>query len=108
MNGLVYGLSLNTDKTNVIHFKSNHLQDSTFQISYQGKEIKEVINKKFLGLGLDNHTKRKTDIDSIMPKLTRTCVTCTFSVTYPHSKQVTILIFIPQWSMESYSGETLQ
>jgi len=49
----VNGLSLYTDKTNVIHFKSNHLQANTFQISYQGEEIKEVINTKILGLGLE-------------------------------------------------------
>jgi len=36
----VNGLSLYTDKANVIHFKSNHLQANTFQISYQGEEIK--------------------------------------------------------------------
>lgn len=32
----VNGLSLNLDKTIVIHYSSNHLQDSTVQISYQG------------------------------------------------------------------------
>jgi len=53
----VKGLSLNVDKTVVIHFNSNHLQDSIVRISYQGKEIKEVINTKFLGLDLDNHFK---------------------------------------------------
>jgi hypothetical protein len=59
----VNGLSLNIDKTIVVHLNSNHLQDSTVQISYQGKEIKEVINTKFLGLSLDNHWKWKKHID---------------------------------------------
>jgi len=70
----VNGLSLNTDKTNVILFKSNHLQDSTFQTSYKGKEIKGVINTEILGLGLENHMNWKTDIDSIILKLTWTYV----------------------------------
>jgi hypothetical protein len=34
----VNGQSLNIEKTNVIHFKSHHLQDNPFHISYQGKE----------------------------------------------------------------------
>jgi len=66
-------LSLNIDKTTVRHFNSNHLQDSTVQISYQGNKIKEVINTKFLGLGLDNHLKWKTHVDLIMTQLSRTC-----------------------------------
>jgi hypothetical protein len=70
----VNGLSLNIDKIIVIHFNSNHLQDSKVQISYQGKEIKEVINTKFLGLGLDNHMKWKTHIDLIMTQLSRSYV----------------------------------
>ena len=42
----VNGLSLNTLKTNALHLKSNHLQNDSFQISYQGKEINEVTNIK--------------------------------------------------------------
>jgi hypothetical protein len=38
----VTGLSLNIQKTNALHLKSNHLQNDSFQISYQGKEIKDV------------------------------------------------------------------
>lgn len=42
----VNGLSLNIQKTNALHVKSNHLQNDSFQISYQGKETKEVTNIK--------------------------------------------------------------
>jgi hypothetical protein len=35
--------------------------------------VKEVVDTKFLGLGLDNHMKRKTHIDLILPKLSRAC-----------------------------------
>jgi uncharacterized lipoprotein YajG len=45
-------LSLNVDNTN-IKFNLNHLQDDTLQILYQDKEIQEVTNIKFVGLGLD-------------------------------------------------------
>jgi hypothetical protein len=42
----VNGLSLNVQTTHALHLKSNHLQNDSFQISYQGKEIKEVTNIK--------------------------------------------------------------
>jgi len=47
----VNGLSLNIQKTNALHLKSNHLQNDSFQISYQGKEIKEVTNIKISWTG---------------------------------------------------------
>ena len=59
----VNGLSLNTGKTNALYFKSNHPQNDSFQIVYQGKEIKEVTNTTFLGLGLNKHMERKTDTE---------------------------------------------
>lgn len=68
----VNGLSLNIDRTIVIHFSSNHLQNSTVQISYQVEVIKEVINTEFLGLCLDNHTKWKKHGGLIMTQLSRT------------------------------------
>jgi hypothetical protein len=53
-------------QTNALYFTTRHLQNDTFQIFYQGKEITEVRNTKFLGLGLHKHdsyrahnTKRK-------------------------------------------------
>jgi hypothetical protein len=42
----VNGLPLNIQKTNALHSKSNHLQNDSFQIYYQGKEMKEVTNIK--------------------------------------------------------------
>jgi hypothetical protein len=51
----VNGLSLSTEKTNTLHFKTNHLQNDSFQIFYQGTEIKEETNIKFIGQGLDKH-----------------------------------------------------
>jgi hypothetical protein len=51
---VVNRLSLNKDKTSVIKFNLNHLQDDSFQILYKDIEIKEVTNIKFLGLGVTN------------------------------------------------------
>jgi hypothetical protein len=65
------GLTCNLDKTNVFHFKSNYLQNSAIQISCQGKMVKEAVDTKFLGLGIDNHMKWKTHIDLILPKFSR-------------------------------------
>jgi len=45
------GFSLNIQKTNALHLKSNHLQNDSFQISYQGKEIKELTNIKISWTG---------------------------------------------------------
>jgi hypothetical protein len=42
------GVTLNIDKTNVLHFKSNYFQNSEIQISCQGKEVKEIVDTKFL------------------------------------------------------------
>jgi hypothetical protein len=67
------GLSLNIEKTNVIHIKWNHLQDSPFQISYQNVEMKEVTNTNFLGLRLDQHMEWKTHIDLIITKISSAC-----------------------------------
>ena len=69
----VNGLSLNIEKTSVIHLKSHHLQDNPFQISYQGKEIKEVTNTKFLGLSLDQHMEWKIHINLMISKLSSAC-----------------------------------
>jgi hypothetical protein len=67
------GLTFKLDKTNVIHFKSNYLQDGTFQITCQAKEVKEAIHTKFYKLGLDNHMKWKTHVHLLLPKLCRAC-----------------------------------
>jgi hypothetical protein len=69
----VYVLSLNLDNTNVIKFNLNHLQDDTFQILYQDKEIKEVTNIKFVGLVLDMHKEWKTHIEQIRQKMGSAC-----------------------------------
>jgi hypothetical protein len=66
-------LTFNLDKTNVIHCKSNHLQDGTFQIKCQGEDVKEAMHTKFHKLGLDDYVKWKTHIDLISPKRGRTC-----------------------------------
>ena len=62
----VNGLSLNIDTTNAIKFNLNHLQDDTFQILYQDKEIKEVTNINFLGLEIDKHVEWRTHIEQCL------------------------------------------
>jgi hypothetical protein len=67
------GLSLNTDKTNVIKFSLSHLQEDLFQVPYRDKEIKEVSNIKFLGLETDEHLSWNTHIEQIIPRLSSAC-----------------------------------
>jgi len=59
-------LSPNGDKTCVIKLNVNHRQVESFKILYQGKEIKEVKNMRFLVLGIDKHMDWKTHIEQII------------------------------------------
>jgi hypothetical protein len=61
----VKGLSPSTNKTNVITFNFNHLQNYIFQILYQDKE-NEVTNIKFLGLGIYKGMEWKTYTEQII------------------------------------------
>jgi hypothetical protein len=45
----VGGLSLNTEKTNIVSYSSGHFQNDFFQITYQNKTMKEATDIKFLG-----------------------------------------------------------
>jgi hypothetical protein len=56
----VSGLSLSMGKTNVIKFNLNHLQGDSYWIPHQNKQIKEVTNIEFLGLGLNKYIEWKT------------------------------------------------
>jgi hypothetical protein len=67
------GLSLNTEKRNIVKFSSNHLQDDTFYINFQNKIMKGANNIKFLGLELDKHMNWKNDIGKILPKMSSAC-----------------------------------
>jgi hypothetical protein len=48
-------LVLNLDKTNRMKFIINNPSHSAFHIGYKEEYIKEMVNKKFLGLQFDNH-----------------------------------------------------
>jgi hypothetical protein len=48
-------LSLNLDKTNVIKFITKNSPQYLLNIGYNDKYIEEGINKKFLGLQIENH-----------------------------------------------------
>jgi hypothetical protein len=67
------GLSMNTEKTNIVKFSSNHLQDDSFYINFQNKIMKEAKNIKFLGLELDKHMNWKNHIGKILPKMSSAC-----------------------------------
>jgi hypothetical protein len=67
------GLSLNTEKRNIVKFSSDHLQDDTFYINFQNKIMKGANNIKFLGLELDKHMNWKNHIGKILPKMSSAC-----------------------------------
>jgi len=67
------GLKLHIDKTNKMHFKLNFSSNSTFQVSYCEINVKQAVHKKFLGFDFDNHMNWETQIDKIIPILSKTC-----------------------------------
>jgi hypothetical protein len=69
----VNGLSLNTEKTNIIKFSTSNRQKNSFQIIYQSKSLVAANNTKFLGLELDEHVNWKIHIKKILPKLIGAC-----------------------------------
>jgi hypothetical protein len=73
----VNGLSLHIDKTNIVKFSSNHLQNDLFQIAYKNKTMKAATNIKFLGLELYKHMNWKNHIVKIQPKMSSSCYAVT-------------------------------
>jgi hypothetical protein len=67
------GLSLNTDKTNIIKFTPSNKRYENFQLLYQSKQLIGSDRTKFLGLELDNHLNWKQHIKKILPKLGGAC-----------------------------------
>jgi hypothetical protein len=78
------GLSLNTDKTKVMKFNLNYLQNESFQCFHKDKLIKEVINTKYLGLEKDKQTNLKTIL----------CTYCQNKAMYAMQLDVCIIIVI--------------
>jgi hypothetical protein len=83
-------ISLNIEKTHIKQFKSNQLQNDSFQIFHQDKEIKEVPNIKFLVLGLDKHMEWKIPIEQIIPKMSNACYA--IRSMYPFTNMTTLKI----------------
>ena len=63
----VNGLPLNVDKTNIVKFTFNHLQNYLFQITYQNKTMKAATNIKFL----EKHMNWKNHTVKLLPKVSR-------------------------------------
>ena len=59
------GLQLNTDKTNITHFKLN------FSSNNRETNVKQAVHMKFLGFDLANNMVWKTGINKIIPELSR-------------------------------------
>jgi hypothetical protein len=64
-----YLLSLNLGKTHFIQFVTKNSSSVDFSIMHGNKKIANVYNTKFLRLTLDNTLSWRTDIDTIVPKL---------------------------------------
>jgi hypothetical protein len=67
------GLSLNFDKTKVMKFDLNYVQNGSFQFFNKDKVIKEVINTKLLGLETDKNMYWKNHTVHILTKLSTAC-----------------------------------
>ena len=90
------GLTLNIDKTKIIKFSSNYLQNQIHQGDSINNVIKEVANINFLGLELDNHISWKNHVLKILPKLNRACyaVRAMYPISGMNTLKMILLIFI--------------
>lgn len=64
-------LHINTNKTNILQFRSYNTNPQLIQIKYDNQIINEVDNVKFLGFMIDKHLNWKGHIDAICKKLSR-------------------------------------
>ena len=60
-------LVINLDKTTIMKFVTNNSAHSAVHIGYKEMYIKENVNTKFLGLGIDNHINWKNHIEQMIP-----------------------------------------
>ena len=66
-------LSLNIDKTYLLHFRNNNDIDNTLTINYMNKTITNVPSVKFLGLLVDDTLSWDKHINQIASKLSSAC-----------------------------------
>jgi hypothetical protein len=68
-------LSLNFDKTHVIHFKTKNIQTTEIKVKYKDKLINLLNNIKFLGVCINDTLTWTTDLDQLTNKLSAACYT---------------------------------
>jgi hypothetical protein len=66
-------LILHVDKMNIMKFVTKNFSHSSLRIGYKETYIEEKVNRKFLGLQIDNHLNWKKNIESFIPNLSGTC-----------------------------------
>jgi len=66
-------LSLNINKTSLLHFRSNCNIDNTLEINYMNTTITNIPSVKFLGLLVDNTLSWDRHINHIASKLSSAC-----------------------------------
>jgi hypothetical protein len=66
-------LSLKHDKINIIKFVTNNSPQYTLSTGYKEKYVEESVNKKFLGLHIDNCLNWKNYIHQLVSKLSGAC-----------------------------------
>jgi len=66
---------------------------STSCIGYKEKYTEEAVNRKFLGLQIDNHLNWKNHIEQMFPWLSAACYAIMSMVTLTLSNQFTVYTF---------------
>jgi len=87
----VNGLSLNLDKTKVMKFDLNYVQNGSFQFFNKDKVIKKVINTKFLGLETDKNMYWKNHTVHILTKLSTACCAIRYMYNFCDVKTIKII-----------------
>jgi hypothetical protein len=68
-----YLLSLNYDKTNVLHFTIKYSLTLDIKLQHNIKSIHTKLHTKFLGIIMDSTLQRKACIDSLLMKINAAC-----------------------------------
>ena len=84
-------LSLNLDKTKVMKFDLNYVQNGSFHFFNKDKVIKEVTNTKFLGLETDKNMYWKNHTVHIFTKLSTACLAIRYMYNFSNIETIKII-----------------
>ena len=95
-------LTLNYNKTNYLQFTNKNSSDYNLKLQYQGNEVKSTLNKKFLGVIINDCLSWKAHIDQIASKLNTACFAIRTIQAIMSPETLRIVYFAYVHSIQSY------